>query len=98
CHPLPSFPTRRSSDLTKFQAPRTKLTFARHWFLEFGSWKGRNRYAAGHGRKNYRAFDLLKHLHDGSLVRPFEISQRLAAVGHSRSEEHTSELQSPYDL
>src|SRR5207249_10145589 len=82
-------------------------------------------------------FDLLKYLHDRGLVRPFEISRRLAAVGHSgeladclagirasspgqpdwrrstlghavedhpgshfrfRSEEHTSELQSRFDL
>src|SRR5207248_11506386 len=61
--PLPSFPTRRSSDLAKL---------ARH--------------VPADAPKHHRVHAFLN------------ITQRLQRDGALRSEEHTSELQSPYDL
>src|SRR5207248_6319136 len=80
---LPSFPTRRSSDLTGFRAECCRTPFTR-----------------GHDAERFPAdpADIdavcLQRVHDFCVVRPSQI-QATSAI---RSEEHTSELQSPYDL
>src|SRR5207248_4733166 len=91
---LPSFPTRRSSDLFSYSypdAPRPAL-FDISLELEPGSFTVlAGQSGSGKSTLLRAACGLVPHFHGG------EASGELV-VGGMRSEEHTSELQSPYDL
>src|SRR5207248_8508913 len=84
--PLHSFPTRRSSDLALNQhAAKAWITF------------GRLKAARQSGKKTLQHLFLLHANHAVKRAAHAYISLVSSAVGQ-RSEEHTSELQSPYDL
>src|SRR5207248_4044464 len=90
---LHSFPTRRSSDLScPWQSPHHR--YSREW------WRATVRFLPG---LLVRVFD--GKAHGSRLQEPATAAsgllgkKRTVALHHSRrSEEHTSELQSPYDL
>src|SRR5207248_11145441 len=91
---LPSFPTRRSSDLVDLahEFPRLRLSTRlsrRRGLLQLGPFVGR-----GNLDRAIRALSKLHGLRtcSGRLAPHAEFSPCI------RSEEHTSELQSPYDL
>src|SRR5207248_6778959 len=89
-----SFPTRRSSDLELTLAPARTLRPARYALV-----------AAHEGMFGGRDYDYLTVVEPGSPVTALAspssrttpaVAAALLPLG--RSEEHTSELQSPYDL
>src|SRR5207248_9765515 len=85
--PLHSFPTRRSSDLAAAQALELERRDRAAPRLP-----GRSEAEAAADRRRQGARRLLRHVRRGR--------RRAAAanLNSGRSEEHTSELQSPYDL
>src|SRR5207248_10898912 len=95
---LPSFPTRRSSDLWRFgirNVQRRPLHIARH--IQDG-WRLGVMEPAGNGVAVLRIENpLLTNRMTNAQNRSADhlSAQRL---GMNRSEEHTSELQSPYEL
>src|SRR5207248_10337681 len=90
---LPSFPTRRSSDLNSYcaflQAVHALGCETRCFGVDH--WRG-DEHAGFYGEKIYQE---LRAYHD-PLYGGF--STLLRCAFSDRSEEHTSELQSPYDL
>src|SRR5207248_9756653 len=92
---LHSFPTRRSSDLTRFPVHRLTLAHGDTLFLYTdGLTEAPNRAGAEYGLHRIRT---LAARHPG--IEPAGlISKCLEDLQCFRSEEHTSELQSPYDL
>src|SRR5205814_10615171 len=93
-HRRQSFPTRRSSDL--FPGVRFLLENGKQFVIKANGVSAKNIYiqsATLHGRP--RAIPFLAHrdlMAGGQLV--FEMGSRPSQWGRSRSEEHTSELQS----
>src|SRR5207248_11181785 len=90
----PPFPTRRSSDLTGSTAVTSEATFP----------PSPSRSRAGGGPRS-RAGGRDRRRRSPSSPAPLRRSARLRGpppardrLGEGRSEEHTSELQSPYDL
>src|SRR5207248_8920547 len=94
-HPdLLSFPTRRSSDLgSKPDNSAHTAAIPRKLDLLRGAEAGEEHAEGAFGRK--KKADLLDTQRDGAFGRP---SDDIRIVARMRSEEHTSELQSPYDL
>src|SRR5207248_5642351 len=91
---LPSFPTRRSSDLPRPLAPspvrgRGVFHFGAPPPAPTGTCRRLCRYLRQHGRPGDRG-PPLRDDHGDWRPRPSRVAVR--------SEEHTSELQSPYDL
>src|SRR5207248_10412984 len=89
-HTLPSFPTRRSSDLVltnlaRDGLPRVRLVLAGSASLE-------ERLASP------KLASLAQRISARGYLQPLSNSETAAYVRSQRSEEHTSELQSPYDL
>src|SRR5207248_9211203 len=90
---LPSFPTRRSSDLIWHSAGESARALLG---LVLGP-----AYAPQPMRQLAGGVDDLREAHDGDGVVDLDLAavDLLEEVDHLlRSEEHTSELQSPYDL
>src|SRR5207244_6870763 len=85
---LPSFPTRRSSDLRTYYLTRSQPPFLTSMILGvYGAQK-----AAGHEDRKWleKAYQLAVKDHSLWVAEPH--------LAGSRSEEHTSELQSPDHL
>src|SRR5207248_11769577 len=95
-HPtLPPFPTRRSSDLSEshaagLSASQSTILNTIDAFPEIGV----RELARMSGISQPGATRHLDRLEDGGFV----VRERSASDARKRSEEHTSELQSPYDL
>src|SRR5207248_7358282 len=93
---LHSFPTRRSSDLTLAIQPRTSIGgFVRRASTIFvivfgGTWPRRKLRFSGRPNKRLKLPARIDYGMNRSSAR--------RSLGAPRSEEHTSELQSPYDL
>src|SRR5207249_11694785 len=89
---LHSFPTRRSSDLAQSQGVAGPGTFAKYWmhngFLNLNDEKMAK--STGH----FVTIRDLLSVHDAEALRLYLLSIHY----RSRSEEHTSELQSRFDL
>src|SRR5207249_10952114 len=95
--PLHSFPTRRSSDLNFAVIFCWLLSSAVVWIGTFAGWQFSN--AAPNqddlARKRYLSTFLQ---HDGGHYSTIASDGYADAPGKRRSEEHTSELQSRFDL
>src|SRR5207249_10353679 len=85
-HDPPPFPTRRSSDLRGRHVPLAS----------------RRLFALSAARRCHRSPDLTRRRHHYGFRRVYGVPGRAAARarfhGDDRSEEHTSELQSRFDL
>src|SRR5207248_10416018 len=86
---LHSFPTRRSSDLTPHTGPPGRSPRSAGRSARTGYWSR---------RATARANSAVEALPPKSLVRTLSFTIAPRIWGAVRSEEHTSELQSPYDL
>src|SRR5207248_10838880 len=82
---LHSFPTRRSSDLG---------SFAREWIAECRN--GAPKF--NELRRNAQQHQIEQVGAQLRAMMPWTEEGKAAQAGRTRSEEHTSELQSPYDL
>src|SRR5205814_10187527 len=90
---LPSFPTRRSSDLPRSDSPRMSVPGAS---LGYGCARSRSSLPTSHGSTN----SLDRNAESPGYTAPTPPWRKLVnamvsnTIGRKRSEEHTSELQS----
>src|SRR5207302_11465233 len=89
---LPSFPTRRSSDLSRFARHCSTHAWSRFRHASTATWKSSRQFAL-----HVRKFCFAVSLHWATPV-GFGCSGGPQARAHTRSEEHTSELQSRENL
>src|SRR5207248_3749993 len=92
-HPFPSFPTRRSSDLPVRRSPPDQLR--RHRCRAMHHAAPEQRSPACERSERWHALERGTPLLD---VADAALPPRDRTRALTRSEEHTSELQSPYDL
>src|SRR5207248_7687830 len=89
---LHSFPTRRSSDLLQRQGKTTCLITGDNTITAAA-------IAQQVGIPKENVFAEIRPEQKAEMVKQLQQrGERVAFVGDGRSEEHTSELQSPYDL